>query len=73
MGGDDAACRIYHQIGRRIFDQPLGIGLDRRSAEQDGTWERIDAVTLPGCREPKITHGIIVKSMIRLLSMGKPD
>jgi hypothetical protein len=34
---------------------------------------RIDAVTLPGCREPKILHSDIVKSMLGLLCMGKPD
>ena len=34
---------------------------------------RINAVTLPGCREPKISHGDILKSMIGLLCMGKPD
>ena len=35
--------------------------------------ERINAVALPGCREPKIPHSDIVKSMIGLLCMGKPD
>jgi Transposase DDE domain group 1 len=34
---------------------------------------RLDAVMLPGCREPKILHGDIVKSMVGLLCMGKPD
>ena len=34
---------------------------------------RINAVTLPGCREPKIPHSDIVKSMIGFLCMGKPD
>jgi len=34
---------------------------------------RLDAVMLPGCREPKIPHGDIVKSMVGLLCMGKPD
>ena len=34
---------------------------------------RIDAVMLPGCREPKIPHGDVVKSMVGLLCMGKPD
>jgi hypothetical protein len=34
---------------------------------------RVNAVTLPGCREPKVHHGDIVKSMIGLLCMGKPD
>jgi hypothetical protein len=34
---------------------------------------RIDAVTLSGCREPKIPHSDIVKSMLGLLCMGKPD
>ena len=35
--------------------------------------ERINAVALPGCREPKIPHSDIVKAMIGLLCMGKPD
>ena len=34
---------------------------------------RINAVKLRGCRGPKISHGDIVKSMIGLLCMGKPD
>lgn len=34
---------------------------------------RLNAVTLPGCREPKITHSDIVKSMVGLLCPGKPD
>jgi hypothetical protein len=33
----------------------------------------VDAVTLLGCREPKISHGDVVKSMIGLLCLGKPD
>ncbi len=35
--------------------------------------ERINAVALPGCREPKIPHSDIVRAMIGLLCMGKPD
>jgi hypothetical protein len=34
---------------------------------------RVNAVTLSGCRDPKISHGDIVKSMIGLLCLGKPD
>ncbi len=34
---------------------------------------RTDAVTLFGCREPKILHSDTEKSMIGLLCMGKPD
>ena len=34
---------------------------------------RLDAVMLPGCREPKIPHRDIMKSMVGLLCMGKPD
>ena len=33
----------------------------------------INAVTLFGCREPKISHGDIMESMIGLLCLGKPD
>ncbi len=35
--------------------------------------ERVDSTILPGCQEPKIPHGDIIKSMIGLLCMGKPD
>jgi len=31
----------------------------------------VNAVTLSGCREPKISHGDIVKSMIGLLCRGE--
>jgi hypothetical protein len=34
---------------------------------------RVDSTILPGCKEPKIPHGDIVKSMVGLLCMGKPD
>ncbi|HRR42615.1 MAG TPA: IS1380 family transposase, partial [Syntrophales bacterium] len=34
---------------------------------------RIDTVTLSGCREPRIPHSAIVKSMLGLLCLGKPD
>lgn len=34
---------------------------------------RVNAVTLPECQEPKIAHSDIVKSMIGLLCLGKPD
>ena len=34
---------------------------------------RVSGVTLPGCQEPKISHGDIVRSMIGLLCLGKPD
>ena len=35
--------------------------------------ERVDSTILPGCQEPKIPNGDIVKSMVGLLCMGKPD
>lgn len=35
--------------------------------------KRVDSTILTGCREPKIPHGDIVKSMVGLLCMGKPD
>lgn len=34
---------------------------------------RINGMTLPGCQEPKISNGDIVRSMIGLLCLGKPD
>jgi len=34
---------------------------------------RVDSTILPGCKAPKIPHGDIVKSMVGLLCMGKPD
>ncbi|HRR42724.1 MAG TPA: IS1380 family transposase, partial [Syntrophales bacterium] len=34
---------------------------------------RIDAVALSGCREPRIPHSDIVKSLLGLLCLGKPD
>jgi hypothetical protein len=35
--------------------------------------QRADATVLPGCQEPKISHGDILKSMLGLLCMAKPD
>lgn len=35
--------------------------------------ERIVSMTLPGRQEPKIPHGDIVKSMVGLFCIGKPD
>ena len=46
----------------------IGVLMERMKRE-----ERINAVALPGCREPKIPHSDIVKAMVGLLCMGKPD
>ena len=46
---------------------------DEHLTNQSGLGERIDAVMLPGCREPKIPNGDIVKSMVGLLCIGKLD
>jgi hypothetical protein len=35
--------------------------------------ERLCAVSLPGCREPEISHADIAKSRLGLLCMGKAD
>ena len=35
--------------------------------------KRVDSTILAGCQEPKISHGDIVKSMIGLMCMAKPD
>lgn len=35
--------------------------------------QRADSTVLPGCQEPKISHGDILKSMLGLLCMAKPD
>ena len=50
-----------------------GLALIGALLERTKLGSRVSGVTLPGCREPKILHGDIVKSMIRLLCMGKPD
>ena len=50
-----------------------GLALIGALIERMEVGARINAVTLPGCREPKIPHSDIVKSMIGLLCMGKPD
>ncbi len=46
----------------------IGVLMERMKLE-----ERINAVVLLGCRESKISHSDIVKSMIGLLCKGKPD
>ena len=50
-----------------------GLALIGALLNRTGLGARIDAVMLPGCREPKIPHGDVVKSMVGLLCMGKPD
>jgi hypothetical protein len=35
--------------------------------------KRADSTVLPGCQEPKIPHGDILKAMIGLMCMAKPD
>ena len=35
--------------------------------------KRADSTVLPGCQEPRIPHGDILKTMIGLMSMAKPD
>lgn len=50
-----------------------GLALIGALMERTELGSRVSCVTLPGCQEPKIVHGDIVKSMIGLLCMGKPD
>ena len=50
-----------------------GLALIGALLERTELGSRVSGATLPGCREPKISHDDIVKSMIGLLCMGKPD
>ena len=50
-----------------------GLALIGALMERTELGSRVSCVTLPGCQEPKIVHGDIVKSMIGLLCMGRPD
>lgn len=50
-----------------------GLALIGALMERTALQERLCGVSLPGCREPKITHADIAKAMIGLLCMGKPD
>jgi len=53
-GSENATLRIYHQRGRRTFDQPFGAGLDRRPDEPHGTgsaYQRRDAARMPGAQD----------------------
>ena len=50
-----------------------GLALIGALMERTELGSRVSGMTLPGCREPKISHGDIVKSMIGLLCLGKPD
>ena len=59
--------------GNEHLTSHSGLALIGALMERTELSSRINGVTLPGCREPKISHGDIVKSMIGLLSLGKPD
>jgi hypothetical protein len=50
-----------------------GLALIGALMERTDLGSRLSGLTMPGCREPKIVHGDIAKSMIGLLCMGKPD
>ena len=50
-----------------------GLALIGALMERTALQERLCGVSLPGCREPKITHADIAKTMIGLLCIGKPD
>ncbi|MCX7634408.1 MAG: transposase, partial [Syntrophales bacterium] len=46
----------------------IGALMERMELER-----RLNGVTLSGCREPKISHSDVVKAMVGLLCLGKPD
>ena len=73
LGGENETGGIYHQRGRRAFEQPFGVALIGALVNRTKLAERVDSTILPGSQEPKIPHGDIVKSMVGLLCMGKPD
>ncbi len=59
--------------GEEHLTSHSGLALIGALMERTELGSRVSCVTLPGCQEPKIVHGDIVKSMIGLLCMGKPD
>ena len=59
--------------GNEHLTSHSGLALIGALMQRTELGSRVSSVTLPGCREPKISHGDIVKSMIGLLSLGKPD
>ncbi|MDP2815279.1 MAG: IS1380 family transposase [Rectinemataceae bacterium] len=59
--------------GNELLTSHSGLALIGALLSRTKLGARVDAATLPGCREPKIPHSDIVKAMIGLLCLGKPD
>lgn len=59
--------------GNELLTSHSGLALIRALLSRTALGARVDATTLPDCREPKISHSDIVKAMIGLLCLGKPD
>jgi hypothetical protein len=50
-----------------------GLALIGALINRTGLAQRADSIVLPGCQEPRISHGDILKSFLGLLCMAKPD
>ncbi len=50
-----------------------GLALIGALLNRTGLVQRADSIVLPGCQEPRISHGDILKSFLGLLCMAKPD
>ena len=59
--------------GNELLTSHSGLALIGALLSLTELGKRVDATTLPGCREPKIPHSDIVTAMIGLLCLGKPD
>ena len=59
--------------GNELLTSHSGLALIGALLSRTALGARVDATTLPGCRDPKIPHSDIVKAMIGLLCLGKPD
>lgn len=59
--------------GNELLTSHSGLALIGALLSRTALGARVDATILPGCREPKIPHSDIVKAMIGLLCLGKPD
>ncbi len=59
--------------GNELLTSHSGLALIGALLSRTALGARVDAMSLPGCRVPKIPHSDIVKAMIGLLCLGKPD
>ena len=59
--------------GNERLSSHSGLALVGALLDRTAIKDRVSAVRLMGCKEPEISHGDVLYSMVGLIVIGKPD